>query len=92
MESYLEKRKSSVPEINLKKDLVALNDAKTNKSDTEILMKSIDVQQKQISQFIVLFVEQLKTLIKSQKETKVSIQNKRMNILQSSVLVMNWIN
>ena len=92
MESYLEKRKSSVPEINLKKDLVALNDAKTNKSDTEILMKSIDVQQKQIPQFIVLFVEQLKTLIKSQKETKVSIQNKRMNILQSSVLVMNWIN
>ena len=44
IEGYLDKRKSSVPEMNLKKDLVILNDTKTNKFDTEMLMKSIDIQ------------------------------------------------
>ena len=41
---------------------------------------------------IVLFVEQLKTMIKSANESKVKRQNKRMIVLSNALQVVNWIN
>ena len=42
---------------NLKKDLVILNDIKSNKHDTEQIMRGVDILHKQLSHLIVLFVE-----------------------------------
>jgi hypothetical protein len=73
------------------KDVMALNDIKSNKFDTEILMRCVDIQHKQISHVCVLLNECMKTLIKQHKESKMSIQQKRMYILQQSQKVMLWV-
>ena len=67
-----------------RKDLIALNEIKSNKHDVEQLMRCIDIQHKQISHLVVLFYEVQKTLISQKKESDVSIQNKRMYIFQQS--------
>lgn len=59
----------------------ALNELKSNKFDTEVLMRCVDIQHKQITHLSVLLTESLKTIIKQSKESKTSIQNKRMYIL-----------
>jgi len=45
------------------KDLMAMNEMKSNKFDMEILMRCIDIQHKQITHLVVLFTESMKTLI-----------------------------
>lgn len=73
------------------KDLLAMNELKTNKFDTEILMRCVDVQHKHISHIAVLFNEISKTLISTKKESEAAIQNKRMYILEQSNKVLHWI-
>jgi hypothetical protein len=74
------------------KDLALLNDMKTNKVDTEQIMRCVDIQHYQIQNLVILFVECLKTLIKEHKESKVNRQTRRMLVLSNSMKVMSWIN
>lgn len=55
--------------VNLN-DLKALHDMKTNKFDTEVIMRGVDIQHKQINLIAILFADALKTLIKDHKESK----------------------
>ena len=73
-------------------DLRDLTDLKANKKDTEALMRCVDIQHKQLCHLIVLFVEAIKTLIRTQKESESENQTKRMYVLNQSVKVMKWIN
>ena len=98
----VEARRSSMPlvskepiDLNKKadfRDLQYLMDLKSNKEDTEQIMRCVDIQHRQISNFVTLFVECLKTLIKEHKESKINRQNKRMFVLQNSMKVLSWIN
>ena len=54
------------------RDLQYLMDLKSNKEDTEQIMRCVDIQHRQISNFVTLFVECLKTLIKEHKESKIN--------------------
>lgn len=45
------------------KDLQALNEIKSNKIDTDFLMKCVDIQHKQITHIVVLLVEAVKTML-----------------------------
>ena len=53
-------------------------------------MRSIDILHKQVTHLVVLLVEHVKTSLTQQKESQVSIQSKRMFILQSAMKVMTW--
>ena len=53
-----------------KHELQVLIDMKTNKKDTEYLMRSIDVIHKQVVHIIVVMIEFIRTNIKKQKESK----------------------
>lgn len=55
------------------KDLLAIGEMKSNKFDTEILMRCVDIQHKQILQIVVLITEGMKTQIKNAKESESSI-------------------
>lgn len=55
-------------------------------------MRCVDIQHKQLCHLIVLFVEAIKTLIRTQKESDSENQTKRMYVLNQSVKVMQWIN
>lgn len=74
------------------RDLQYLMDLKSNKEDTEQVMRCVDIQHRQISNFVTLFVECLKTLIKEHKESKINRQNKRMYVLKNCMKVLSWIN
>ena len=54
-------------------------------------MRSIDIMHKQITHMIVLLIEHVKTSLTQQKESQVSVQAKRMFILQSAMKVMTWV-
>jgi len=45
------------------KDLLALGEIKSNKFDTNFLMKCVDIQHKQITHIVVLLVEAVKTMV-----------------------------
>jgi len=45
------------------KDLLALGEIKSNKFDTNFLMKCVDIQHKQITHIVVLLVEAVKTML-----------------------------
>jgi hypothetical protein len=45
------------------KDLLALSEIKSNKFDTNFLMKCVDIQHKQITHIVVLLVEAVKTML-----------------------------
>lgn len=49
-------------------DLLAINDLKTNKFDTENLMKCIDIQHKQIMMIIILLNECMGSLVIQKNE------------------------
>ena len=51
------------------KQLNALNDVKTNKVDTEQLMRCVDIMHKQITHIMVLIIELGKTIVTQQKES-----------------------
>lgn len=54
------------------KDLVALGELKSNKFDTNFLMKCVDIQHKQITHVVVLLVEAVKTMLSQSKESMTS--------------------
>lgn len=64
------------------KDLWTLNDIKSNKVDTEQAMRGIDILHLQITHILVLLIELGKTIVNQQKESQVSIQNKRLFMLE----------
>lgn len=71
---------------------MALNDIKTNKVDTEQAMRGIDILHMHIKHILVLFIELGKTIVNQQKESQVSIQGKRLFVLEQSQRVQNWVN
>ena len=48
-----------------------LNERKTNKEDSEMMMRSLDIMHKQLTEFSVLFVELIKHGVRSGKESEV---------------------
>lgn len=52
------------------KELLALNEIKINRFDTEALMRCFDIQHKQITHLIVLFVEAIETVINNKKRAR----------------------
>jgi hypothetical protein len=55
-------------------------------------MRCVDILHKQVTHIIVLLIEHMKTGLTQQKESQVSIQKKRMFILQSAMKVVSWVN
>lgn len=68
-----------------------MNDIKSNKKDVEDCMRCIDIQHKQIQHIIVILVEFIKTSLSNAKESQVSVQGKRMYVLQQAIKIISWI-
>ena len=51
-------------------ELTALYDLKSNKLDTEMTMKSVDIVHKQIKHLVVILVEIMRLSVTAQSETK----------------------
>ena len=73
-------------------ELTALYDLKSNKLDTEMTMKSVDIVHKQIKHLVVILVEIMRLSVTAQSETKQSKLNKKMYLLQQSISIGQWIN
>ena len=65
---------------------------KTNKVDTEQAMRGIDILHMHIKHILVLMIELGKTIVNQAKESQVSIQGKRLFVLEQSQRVQNWVN
>ena len=65
---------------------------KSNKVDTEMTMKGLDILHKQITHIIVLMIEQSKIALSTSLETEKQKQQKKHFILKSAVHVCQWIN
>ena len=68
-----------------------MNDIKSNKKDLEDCMRCIDIMHKQIQHIIVILVEFIKTSLSNAKESQVSVQGKRMYVLQQAMKIISWI-
>jgi len=64
------------------KDLQKLGELKSNKFDTDLLLKCAEVQHDQMKHITVILNEAIKTLISTQKQSELEVQNKRCNILK----------
>lgn len=74
-------------------DSIALNDIKSNKFYTDILMRCVDIQHKHLKHLAILLTETIKSLIKTSKDrdAKLDIQSHRAYILQQSKKIMQWV-
>jgi hypothetical protein len=59
-----------------------MGELKSNKFDTDLLLKCAEVQHDQMKHIAVIVNEAVKTLINTQKQSELEIQNKRINILK----------
>lgn len=79
-----------------KSELEAVIDMKSNKTDTDLVMKCLDIIHKQITHMIVLDIEMIKlnmnqmSLISDSEKTK--HHKSLMYILQQAVNVCRWVN
>jgi len=74
------------------REIQKLQDIKTNKEDTEMSMRNIDILHKQVTHIIVLLTELVKTNLQQKKESFASIQQRQMYILWQCMNVVNWVN
>lgn len=74
-------------------DSIALNDIKSNKFYTDILMRCVDIQHKHLQHLAILLTETIKSLIKNNKDrdAKLDVQSHRTFILQQSKKIMQWV-
>ena len=79
-----------------KVDLEAVIDTKSNKMDTDIAMKGLDIVHKQVTHLVVLIVELIKSCMNSlsiyNDSDKTKHHKNLMYILQQAVNVCRWIN
>ena len=68
-----------------------LNERKTNKEDSEMMMRSLDIMHKQLTEFSVMFVELIKHGVRSGKESEVFRQERLKYILTNSMSIFKWI-
>jgi len=77
-------------------DLDAVIDLKSNKSDTDLAMKGIDIMHKQVTHMIVLLVELIKSVMNTlsihNDSDKTKNHKNLLYILQQAVNVCRWIN
>lgn len=79
-----------------KVDLEMVIDMKSNKTDTDLAMKGLDIVHKQVTHMIVLVVELIKSSMNSlsihNDSDKTKHHKNLMYILQQAVHVCRWIN
>jgi len=68
-----------------------MGDLKSNKFDTEQVMKGVDIIHKQLTHIIVLTIEIVKLLFSSNMESEKSKNQKKSFVLKSAVNVCQWI-
>lgn len=77
-------------------DLGAIIELKSNKTDTDLIMKCVDIMHKQITHVIVLVVELIKLdMVQMSLQTdsdKSKHQKNLMYILQQGINVCRWLN
>ena len=79
-----------------KTDLDLVVDLKSNKTDTDLVMKGLDIVHKQVTHAVVLIIELIKLNINQmslQSDSEKSKHHKSMMyILQQAVNVCRWVN
>lgn len=74
-------------------DLPQILAVKSNKADTEMALRQIEIVHKQLQQLVVLVVQKLRQSIdQNLNETQHSKTNKKVNLLHNALLIADWIN
>lgn len=74
-----------------KEDLERLADIKTNKHDSDMQMRAIDIMHRMMNHMSILLLEVQKQQINETNETAVQQKSKRMFAMEQIVNVVNWI-
>lgn len=74
-----------------KTEVEDLRKNKTNKDDSANQMRAIDIIHKQLIHTLVLTMEMLKTLLSETIDNASVRQNKRMQVMEQFVNVLNWV-
>lgn len=74
-----------------KDELERLAEQKTNKHDSDMQMKAIDIMHRMLNHLSVLLLEVQKQLINETNETAAQQKSKRMFAMEQIVNVVNWI-
>ena len=72
-------------------DLREMGAQKTNKEDSEMQMKSIDIMHKQLLQQSTVLLEVIKNTITTKHETETEKQQKQRFLLQQQAHILDWI-
>lgn len=75
-----------------KAELNAIHQLKTNKSDTELIMKWLDLMQRQLKQLSVIQTEVAGALVQRPKESDLQRNNRLEFVTTQSYKVSQWIN
>ena len=73
-----------------KTELEQMDNNKSNKSDTQLTLKAIELLHKQVMHVVVLLIEVIKTMIPNAQENEKVREKKKLYNLQSAVSVCKW--